>query len=352
MNSLGAKVLIVLSLVLSPLTLLSPAEAIGTGAPVVVSPANHTAVPAGSTGPVTVNFANAPSGEYGIRLECDTGYLFEVPDTTTYDGTQDTLSWTIDELPSRAVCGLDVYRHDVTSDSTVASSRFWVGKIDPDLTFFDSSTTTFYPFVTDGNRDTAHVEGLLSGAVNLSFQVLNPAGVVVRSTPTQWHENDVVRWVWNGRRNDGSLVKPGTYRIRAVGTLDGVTRAWTTEVTAFTGKITVRKTLTKNGVLGRFTATRNGLCGYASYGTTSMSVRCDLGSTTGRYRFAIPAKATRLRWSIDGHRTEGDRCCAGKLAKSGKRVSPRKYVVSITIGTKREYTINRARVRYSIRTRV
>ena len=67
-----------------------PAPAVGTGAPVVVSPANGTEVPSGFDGPVTVDFTAAAAGTYRILVGAEEGGLgdvelasVEVDDTTT-----------------------------------------------------------------------------------------------------------------------------------------------------------------------------------------------------------------------------------------------------------------------------
>ena len=56
----------------------SPAPAVGTGVPVVVSPANGTEVPSGFDGPVTVDFTAAAAGTYQILVGAEEGGLGDV----------------------------------------------------------------------------------------------------------------------------------------------------------------------------------------------------------------------------------------------------------------------------------
>lgn len=69
---------------------LPPAPAVGTGVPVVVSPADGTEVPSGFDGPVAVDFTAAASGTYQILVGAEEGGLgdvelatVEVDDSTT-----------------------------------------------------------------------------------------------------------------------------------------------------------------------------------------------------------------------------------------------------------------------------
>lgn len=348
MHTLLARLAALVALALVPLIAPSPAGAVGTGDPVIVTPADGSRVSQSWTGPVTVDFTDAPAGSYSVSMSCDVaGY--ELAEFVNYDGSQHVYNWPAAPFPEE-MSECEIHVIDIATDGATASdhNKFWVG---PALALTDVTVapTTFYPKVRDGYRDTTTIGFRLNRGATVRFRVLSSTGTVVRRAGDWWFGAGQRRWTWNGRKTNGDLVTPGTYTIEVVTQVSGITRKATRRVTVATGLRTIRKTLSMNGVRGKFPLDDGYCYTVQSNFSSALVVICKNGTARGRYTFAIPRKAFNVKWSVAGSPTEADHCCAGRITKSGSRVSPRKFVVTVSVGKQRQYEIRRVKVTYSIK---
>lgn len=110
-----------------------PAPAVGTGVPVVVSPANGTEVPAGFDGPVAVDFTEAAAGTYQILVGAEEGGLGDVElATVEVDASTTTVQRALPEpLDKGGVYRVLVRTGDPGNPVDVASRFTVLGGEDP-----------------------------------------------------------------------------------------------------------------------------------------------------------------------------------------------------------------------------
>jgi hypothetical protein len=110
-----------------------PAPAVGTGVPVVVSPADGTEVPSGFDGPVTVDFSAAAAGTYQILVGAEEGGLGDVEVATVdVDASTTTVQRALPEpLDKGGVYRVVVRTGDPTAPVDVESRFTVLGGEDP-----------------------------------------------------------------------------------------------------------------------------------------------------------------------------------------------------------------------------
>lgn len=335
--------LLVIGLVVGLVGLTVPAQAAGSGNPVITSPAPDSSQPYGWRGPITVDFTNAPVGSYSITLQCDNG-AWQNFDTVTDESTTSLSYSSSEHLAGR--CDLNVSSwgsFDATS-FTVASTP-----PPPALTTPSTSvnTTAFYPRVVDGYLDTVQLTYRLNRSASVIVSVLNANGAVVRNVGLGSKWAGAHLWRWNGRRADGSLLPLGKYRFRVTAT-GGTTKvghsAW---FSLATKQAWVRKRITKDGHAGA--ARTSGSCyieKFADEGTAHLD--CWWGNYAQMtYGFRIPASARNTAWSVSGETSPTDICCAGSIRRWGNRPSSTSYSVKVKVTEARAYLVYGVSVAYT-----
>jgi flagellar hook assembly protein FlgD len=423
------------------------AQAEGTGDPVISAPQAGSSVTSGWTGPITVDFSNAPVDTYDADLSCGTSYKWH---TFQYAGTtEDALqTWVLGSaLTGPKDCELDVLGENsgaeaisdftvqppplVVDEALVSPTSFygypdtttmsyrlnstatvtarvynsgggvvrktllgtkyagrhswkWNGKrndgtkVDPGkfrinitavadrtrsvngwvtvavrplvLDNASVSRSTFYPLVRDGYRDTTTMHYRLNRAASITVQVRNSAGRVVRRAGLGIRSGGRHLWAWNGRKNDGTKVGTGTYRIQITADADGLRRSVTEKVTVATGWRTKTVTKSRGGYYTSGTS-HSSSCyvDFDDYDETT-DLDCWGGShAQADYGFSIPANAYNLGWSVSGYKG----CCSdGTTSKWSTRTSSTSYRVSVKVTGWHDYTITAVRLTYTYKRRI
>lgn len=308
----------------------------GTGQPVFTSPTQGQTVPAGWTGPLTIDFSAATPGSYDLMIECPDTYR-EVPlqvdeSTTTRDVTLAVA------LPSGG-CTASVTDHG----SSYASVSFTVAQpvlTNPSLSL---NRTTFYPRVVDGYLDNVTLSTTLNRSARVFVDILNSSGELVRRTDLGIRSKGTHPWTWNGRRADGSLFGLGNYRFRVVATADGTARVVASPlVTLATKTVWQRKNITKFGNQG--TAATSGNC-FVEPDDYDRTAHLDCwGGNYARvtYGFGLPAAARNVVFGVASY----DTCCDGSFTRTGTRVNSTLYRVRVQVGYWQGRVVERVTVGY------
>lgn len=338
-----------------PATLLlptAPAQAVGAGDPVIVSPSSGSTVKHGWNGPVSIDFVDAPADSYEIDLACNDYDYFEST-SFHYDGSQDTFTWSPPAVSGPTGCDLEVYNsyYDVyvTRTFSVAAPP------PPPMNVGDASVTpaTFYPLVRDGYRDTTKMRYRLNQRANVVATVTKSDGSRVRRVTVGWQRSGSRSWSWNGRRNNGTKVRPGRYTIKvtatsASGSKDAVSR----RVSVATATVTRKGSKSRWGDAGNAATGGNCRVTRDRYNGTG-TLDCWGGSYAQMtYGFQIPSNAYDFRWSVSGELSSADICCDGIVSKTGTRTSPTQAVVRVKVTGWRAYEVSRVRVSYTYKTRI
>lgn len=337
-------------------SLIASASAVGDGNPSVISPFDGQTVANGWTGPVQIDFSNAPTGSFRVDITCfsdyyDTVYSESLP--FTYTGEQDVFSASIAAMSKASTdCSLTV---NDDYNGTTAWTSFQVGAPPlPTLAISNVSVspTTFYPRVRDGYRDSTRLAYTLNRAANVTYRVRNSSGAVVRKVGPVSTSAGSRGWSWNGRKNDGTLTSTGTFTIEASATAGGVTKSVRKQVTVATGWMTRTKSVRRYGDSGA--ASTSGNCSVewdTDYGTALLD--CWGGRYAKvTYGFAIPSNAYNISWAIATTRTSLDYCCDGVISKSGSRPTSSRYVLTAKVTGWRAVEVDAVRLTYTYKARI
>ncbi|MDX1811790.1 MAG: flagellar hook assembly protein FlgD [Gammaproteobacteria bacterium] len=90
----------------------------------------------------------------------------------------------------------------------------------------------------EGDRFFGAVD-LQQSVPDLKFEILGPAGDVVKTIGMGTQQEGSVQFAWDGIGNDGNPVPPGEYKIRASATMDGKLTSLDTEIVAPVESVTL-----------------------------------------------------------------------------------------------------------------
>ena len=217
----------------------------------------------------------------------------------------------------------------------------------------------FYPQVKDGFKDVASISLDSEDYSNLRATVYNGNGHAVRSLRAQATCQDdcswfTYQWTWNGRNDDGDPVRKGTYEVL----LTATTQIENADGDYADGPVQATRTLTLEGGYmdrrltewrkGADTASRSkGRGCYVDTHRQTLELACWRGTyATATWRFTIPADATKVRhnlWGPSGYDH------GGLLAMTGRRVSPRTFVVTAKVTKWRQEYFDDISVHYTVR---
>ncbi len=334
-----------------------PAQAVGTGDPVILSPVAGETVPQGWVGTVQVDFSDAVPASYLVQVECPPGegdaevdeYLFQTE--FVYDGTQDDYQVTVGPIrtPSPQRCEVTVTDHFEGAGWAVLD--FFVAARVLTMDSVSVSPAVFYPLVRDSFRD----------GTNLSWRVTKPAGMRARITDSRGNTIRYANlgnrvgpdaWTWQGYRDNGALAAPGRYSIELVArdaelgtTRRAVTlvRVATAVLTRRTSRVRLGDSVTGLSVSGPCSVTRD-----LTQHTTTVACRGG-GYAQAWFRFPVPATADDARGSSIGR---AGCCTAGTLTRQLQRTSSRTYRVGMRVTGSRSFTITTVSLAYRYRTRI
>lgn len=341
------RILTIALLLGSALTLgLAPADAVGTGNPVITNPV--TQVSDGWLGPVSVDFSNAPASTYNAELYCDNGYWES--SSFQYDGSLNTWDWYLPTaLNGPTSCTVEVY----SGGGASALADFSVLAPPVKLTTVGVHPNPFYPLVRDGYRDSATVVyDLSTPATDVEVRVYNSAGAQVLHTYIGSRSAGRHSWSWNGRNSTGNTVNVGRYKVK-LSAIDSENRTSsdTLSVDVTTDIVTRRTTKAR---LGRDTtssyAGRSCYVDRNHWHSGDIFLDCWGGTSAGAtYRFSMPASAFNIDWVVRG---DSYCCTSGHIAKSGVRTSATAFRMGVQVTDWRAYAVNRVEVTYSYRKRI
>lgn len=336
------------ALCLTAVAIPQPAMAVGYGNPVIQSPADGSTLNEGWTGLFTVDFTDAPLDTYDVDVQC-TNYSWS--DSWTYDGNTNYHTWTVPALhDDHYVNSTDSCEIDVVSESnpSLFSDTVFVDvKPNPlKLSNASASLTTFYPVVADGYEDTTKVSYRMSRDATVTAAVLDSTGAPVRSDSLGQLQGGNRAYTWDGKDNSGVAVSPGTYRVvLSARTTDGTTSQTSTQVTAAIGWQS--RTYAKSIAGARVTSSQaTSKCSARKY-YRSLRMVCSgipRAHETATWRFAIPADAYGLAWSVSGARVRSDHPRRGVITKSGSRPSKTSFCLKVTVTYQRAYDVDTARI--------
>lgn len=347
---------ILLSVVTLPLLFLGaiPAQAVGTGNPVVVSPTGTVAY--GSPATVTVNFANAPIGGYTVTLtnrDPDGSYGYGASAGLSYSGEGDS-----QQSVSLGGAALREGRYDVEVSNEEGNEVFAAFTVAPKplpkLSFSSMSVSpsSFYPTVRDGYRDEATVRFRLNREARVYARVVRPNGSVVRTVNLGTTKGR--SWAWNGRKGNGAMAAKGSYSIKI--------SAATSEAPA--GSISRKRQvgLKKGYRTERDSAERTGYDTSSTKHSSSCYVdRWSYDQTTeldcwggsyakATYGFKVPSSAYGISFHVSG--TNGGCCSGGSVKKTGDRASSTSYRVTVKVNDWRSYFVENVRIAYSYKVKI
>jgi FlgD Ig-like domain len=330
-----------------------PASAVGGGDPVFLAPDHlDPQVRSGFTGPVTIDFTNAAVASYEVAVVCNSvGYSWAAD--YSYDGTQDTMSWTIPAITGPADdCEASVDDIDTGGSNGYDEAYFTVAAPEIGFSRVKQAPATFYPRVRDGYLDTSTTHFHTDATGRVAIAVTNAKGHVVRRANLHRLSRGRQAWQWSGKLDDGTRAAVGTYHVNIY---DAEFRkpAASTKVVVAAGT-RVRKDSTGRAGHDYTSAATSGACHISQeFGTTTEELDCWGGrQALTRYRLTIPSSATHLRWHVEGHRASDDMCCHGSIKKSGKRLDRTHYQVQVRVTGWRAYDVRSAWVSYRYRARI
>jgi hypothetical protein len=229
----------------------------------------------------------------------------------------------------------------------------------PTITRFNHNPDTFYPTVRDGFRDTvtftAHAANLVDEfgdpvSQTWNINIYNADGHRVASTAGTVREWRDIRWTWNTKnQRTGNPVPTGRYKavLDVVNDDNGDGDTMTSALWAKTDTVNKRITKSRTGVQtssrwrrGDCQVTRDGWLD----GPSSLYLDCRGGKTGANYGFVLPRNATNVAWAMRGSHGFG---WDGRIIKTGKRVTPTRFRVGVTVTGWEAYSIKRANVTYT-----
>ena len=331
----------------------APAGAVGTGDPAIVSPTADALVPAGDTGPVRVDFSDAPVGDYTVRVQCTGTSGYDDVHSAHYAGTgDDAQQFTLAPLPASSTCSTTV---DATpadpADPHRAEAGFRVDAPPVRLTRVTPSPGLFYPRVRDGYRDESLTGFTLTRRANVRVGVRNPGGGVTRSVRMGWLGAGRHTFQWGGRNNAGQLAKVGTFTviIRATDS-SGHEAMASRKVTVASRLVTAHGSRTLPGNVGA--RSTSGAC-YATKLDGVMTLDCWGGHyARATYRFRVPRSASHTHWRVVGGTTDSDICCQGRITRTGHRATTTRYAVRVQVTGWRTYDIRRVHATWRYQKRI
>ncbi len=349
----GALLGVLLALGAAPL----PAQAVGTGDPVILSPVAGQVVPQGWSGTLQVDFSNARPAGYLVQVECPPGegdvdvddYLFQ--DEFAYDGTQDDYQATIGPIhtPTLQRCQITVTDHFAGQGWALLDFRVAAGTLT--LDDVSASPAVFYPLVRDFFRDSTVLHWSLGKPAGLRARIRNSAGRTVRYV-NLGRRVGAGSWSWFGYRGDGARAAPGRFRVELVATdperatvrrASRAVRIATAVRTHRTSRVRVGDSVTGSRVSGPCSVSRQP----AQHGTR---LACHGGGfAQAWFRFPVRASAFDAGGSSIGH---AGCCTTGTVTRQLQRTSSRTYRVGMRVTGSRSFTITEVSITYSYRLRI
>ena len=328
-------------------TVAGTAQAEGLGNPVITGPADGSKVANGYTGPITVDFSDAPADSYFAELSCG-DYAYYESHTFSYDGSSKVQTWTAPRISGPASCTLTVDNYT----GNEASSTFSVSAPpQPALVLSGASISpySFYPVVHDGYRDSTVMTYRLNRSAHVVARVRSSSGSVVRSVDLGTRYTGNHSWSWNGRKNDGSLARTGKYELQISATAGSTKSIYRHAVVTSTYRTSTVSKYRSGDVTSSTHRTSSCYVDRYSY-SGELELDCWGGSyATANYRVSVPANAHNVTWSVSGYQG----CCdEGTIHKTGTRESSTTYRVSVKVTDWRSYTITRVKVTYTYKHRI
>lgn len=315
----------------------------GSGYPRILTPTEGQTVYTGYTGPVSIDFSDAPVGPYSFVVQGidDPNYRASI----TFKNTNDTgtLSGTLwNPIPTEGAYSGDVRPFTGVGSPPPLDQVTFTALTPFAVTGVSANPATFYPRVRDDYRDETRIDFTTNRPATVTATVLNSAGNTVRTSPAGSPD-----WYWDGRNDDGTVVPTGTYRVR----LDAVTgrgeRATATAKVIVASDIVTRTTTqTKRGVS---TSQQYALGCDIREDDPWLTLDCWNGKYADAiYRFALPRDAWAVDWKVRGTML----CCdRGKFIRTGTRVDKRTYRVHVGVTDWRAYAIRSVAVTYKHKVR-
>jgi hypothetical protein len=335
---------------------LAPAAALadGTGAPHITSPTAGEAVAEGWSGPVGVDFSDAPVATYTVSVTCD---QYSWSDSYAFDGTNATYSQTVDPITGDQEQSCSVAVADSTApDQTLTTSEFVVlapEPAEPDPVSFSGvsqSLKVIYPRVRDGYRDNTQIDFSTSEPADAAVRVRDAASHVVWTADLGTHSS--FSWKWWGRVGNGTIGAAGTYTLEVTATSDaGGTGSFTRAVRIATAVKTERLADSTTGYDTSYQRrTKSCYIDYELYDTDEVTLDCWGGRyALVTYRFQVPSNATNLSFYVRGYQG----CCSGgSIIKRADRINSTTYRVEVKVTRWREYSVESVRVGYDHRYRI
>lgn len=332
---------VTLLVALAGLPSLSQASA-ATAPTAVISPADGSTVLTGFRA-FQVRLTDEPAGAYFILVRgCGSAY-YEYRDFTA-DGTNRTYALDLPALTC-ADFGYSASLWRGSSDDPDAvelvDNYFYVEAPEP-LPVIDTFTVTpqvIYPTVQDGYKDSAVIDWMADNLDNRGrVDIINAAGLVVAT-----QAGSTGYWDWSGRTANGGRVKPGRYRVRL--TLRNAQNKVVWAVKPLTVRRAYAPATFTYDYYGTATSSRShrGNCSITGY-DGDLTLDCWAGKyAMAQYAFRVPAKAHNFKWSVRG----GVNCCSnGRIIKSAKRVSKRRYVITVKVTNWRSYAVRSVHLKY------
>ncbi len=295
----------------------------------------------GSTGPqpdAQVDLTAARMGRYTAELctvdelgtHCD--FLQDIHNTQAMTTTPVPLP----DMTSSADAYLHVWHRDQHAGTYEDIDRFRV--VGP-LRFRDLtvSPAVIYP-LRDGYLDRTRIQVSANDVLESArLQVFDGDRRVYTDRETQIWSRDW-RYTWNGRDGRGRILPPGDYRV----VVDGVSTHGQKDLVR--GRVTTaRKTLTRSDDAerrGTDTASRSAASGcYVRTYDGELTLDCWGGrSAQVTYAFRVPKSAYGFDWTVRGTVN----CCdTGVISRTGRRVTDRRYVVTVRVTDWRSYTVRK-----------
>lgn len=348
MTKIIAVAALMLSLVAVPA---NGAAAATSGDPVIRAPKAGGSVPSGWTGPVTVDFTNAPAGVFDATLTCNNYTVLRYHTFHNGSGADDDVqNWQM-QHPIRGPksCHIGVTNYS----GSHARNPFTVEAPPPPplkLSHVRVTREIFYPVVHDGYKDSTTINWALNREARVNVNVRH-RGHIVRHTggadderAGRWY------WTWNGRKDNGVKARPGRYFVHVVARAGGVVKRQIREVTVATGYRREKTTLAKWGY-GTSSTHHTKYCGvdFDSYENT-VQLSCFIGgSADAKYRFALRRGAYDIRWTVYGDVVSGNK---RNLRLPGQRVDSRHFLATVEVVRDLSYVVNEVDLTYWRKVRI
>lgn len=319
-----------------------PAQAV-TGTAVVNPAEGGTVVTGFTTFSVQMN---EPAGNYHLLVfGCDSRYHRWVD--FVHDGTSRRVTLT---FPALTCAGWDYHANLFSGTSTdpgnetefITGNGFRVRTPAPRpaIESFSLSESTIWPAVIDGYKDDVQIQWDVANYEDrVRVDILDPRGQIVAS-----RYDGIGYWTWKGR-TDGR-VRVGRYQVRIMATNeDGVSVQQIKPLRVRHGRMPGTRTYDYAGT----SATRRTVKGncFKSRSGSELTLDCWNGAyAEAVFDFRVHKKARGLKWRVAGR----NNCCdRGTVTKTGRRVSPTIFRVTVRVTGWRSYTIRRVRLRYEAR---